>query len=49
MAGAKPKTVRGVNTGAIALRERFQTSPSAVSSPSRRIGRNIFWRTVAIL
>ena len=36
------------NTGAIALRERFHTSPSAVSSPSRRMGLRINWRIVPI-
>ena len=34
--------------GAMALRDRFQTSPSAVSRPSRRMGRSTIWRTVAM-
>lgn len=45
----KTVDVAGVKTGAMALRERFQVSPSAVSSPSRRIGRRMRWRTAAIL
>ena len=45
---AKPRAWRGVNTGAIALRERFQIWPSAVSRPSRKIGRKMSCRTVAM-
>jgi len=37
--------LRGAKIGAIERRVRRHNSPSAVSSPSRRIGRSTLWRS----